>query len=157
MARKKPFWDESASASLNARARLPELVRAYFEEGRKLMSPAPSPAAMHRFRLHTKALRYTVELFRPCYGPGLDRRLSGLRKIQDCLGAMNDYATTKNLIASKLPAKDPERLRMSRLLTARAKRKCAEFRRYWQRSFDKQGEERRWMTYLARPRVSRGQ
>ena len=119
------------------------------------MVPAPSPAAMHRFRLHTKALRYTVELFRPCYGPGLDLRLAALRKIQDCLGAMSDYATTKDLIASKLPRGDPERLRLSRLLTARTRRKCAELRRYWGQSFDKRGEQQRWRTYLSRPRTPR--
>ena len=41
---------------------------------------------------------------------------------------------------------------MDRVLTARAKRKSLEFRRYWRQTFDKPGEDRRWLKYLSRPR-----
>ena len=43
---------------------------------------------------------------------------------------------------------------MDRVLTARAKRKSLEFRRYWRQTFDKPGEDQRWMNYLSRPRVA---
>jgi CHAD domain-containing protein len=152
MAKKRLLWDESASASSNARARLPAMIQSYFDQGRKIMGRSPSAAAMHPFRLETKALRYTLELFSPCFGPGLEGFLLSLRRIQDCLGALNDYATTRDLIAARLPKHTPDGEKMDRVLTARAKRKSLEFRRYWQQTFDKPGEDRRWMNYISRPR-----
>ena len=152
MAKKRLLWDESAGASSNARVRLPAMVQSYFDQGRKLMGSSSSAAAMHPFRLETKALRYTLELFRPCFGPGLEGFLLSLRRIQDSLGALNDYATTRDLIAARLPKHAPHREKMDRLLTARARRKSVEFRRYWRQTFDKPGEDRRWMNYISRPR-----
>ncbi len=152
MAKNKLLWDESASVSSNARVRLPAMLQAYFDQGRKLTSPSSSTVApMHPFRLETKALRYTLELFRPCFGPGLETFLLSLRKIQDSLGALNDYSTTKNLIAARLPKHSPERKKMGLVLTARIRRKSLEFRRYWRQTFDKPGADRRWMSYLSRP------
>ncbi len=116
------------------------------------MGSSSSAAAMHPFRLETKALRYTLELFRPCFGPGLEGFLLSLRRIQDSLGALNDYATTRDLIAARLPKHAPHREKMDRLLTARARRKSVEFRRYWRQTFDKPGEDRRWMNYISCPR-----
>jgi CHAD domain-containing protein len=153
MAKKKLLWDESASASANAGARLPVMLQSYFDLGRKVIGRSSSSVGpMHPFRLETKALRYTLELFRPCFGPGLEGFLLSLRKIQDSLGALNDYATTRDLIAAKLPKHAPERRKMDRVLAARARRKSLEFRRYWRQTFDKPGEDRRWKNYLSRPR-----
>jgi CHAD domain-containing protein len=145
-------WDESSSAAANARAVLPGVVCAYFKAGRELMGKNPRPAALHRFRLDTKALRYTIELFQPCYGPGLEHRLAILRKIQGCLGLISDYATTRGLVAARLGLNLPERVRIEALLAARSRRKFLELRRYWQRVVDRPGEERRWHNYLARSR-----
>lgn len=155
MAKKRLLWDESASASANARVRLPAMLEAYFGQGRKLVGRSPSSVGpMHPFRLETKALRYTLELFRPCFGPGLEGFLLSLRRIQDCLGALNDYVTTRGLIAGRLPKHAPEREKMERILTARTKRKTLEFRRYWRQTFDKAGEDQRWMNYISRPRTA---
>jgi len=155
MRKLKLQWDADSSAAANVRTRLPGWARAYFLEGRKLACAVTTPAAMHRFRLDTKAFRYTLELFRPCYGPGLELRLAAMRKIQDFLGAISDYATTKGLISSRLPEDSPDRLRLERYLDGRSRRKAAEFRRYWQTTFDRPGEERRWLNYLSRPRLPR--
>ena len=152
MAKKRLLWDESASASSNAGVRLPAMLESYFDQGRKLTGRSPSVGPMHPFRLETKALRYTLELFRPCFGPVLEGFLLSLRRIQDCLGALNDYATTRDLIAARLPKHTPDRKKLNRVLTARAKRKSVEFRRYWRQTFDKPGEERRWVNYISRPR-----
>ena len=150
MAKTNITWDEASSAVQNARAKLPKLIGAYFGEGRKLMDPSTSPAVMHRFRLETKAVRYTLELFRACYGPGLGRYLTALARIQDFLGAINDCETTRDLIASKLPAGSADRIQMERILTACMRRKWSELRRYWRQTFDRPGEERRWLNYLSR-------
>jgi CHAD domain-containing protein len=150
MAKKRMEWDEAASTPANARERLPAIAQSYFDQGRKLLDPSSSTSAMHRFRLETKAFRYTLELFRPCFGPALDRYLSGLREIQDCLGALNDCAATSDLIAEKLPKHNPGRLKIEAFLAQRGRRESAKFRRYWRTTFDSPGQEQRWLRYLSR-------
>jgi len=151
MAKNKYIWNQSTSASANAREQLPKLLQEYFKYGRELMQSSSAPAAMHRFRLETKALRYTLELFRPCYGPGLERLLASLRKLQDCLGELNDCAATQRMLAARLPKQAPARLRMDQLLKGRIKRKSAELKRYWWETFDRPDEETRLVGYLSRP------
>jgi CHAD domain-containing protein len=126
------------------------MLRDYFETGRKLMAEESSAKALHQFRLDTKRARYTLELFRPLYGPGLETPLAGLRRIQDYLGAISDCDTTKETIAGALPETAPERGRLAGLLDARAKRSSTALRKYWRQTFDKPGDERRWTLYLAR-------
>jgi CHAD domain-containing protein len=143
-------WDGALSAGTNARRRLPELIRNYYEAGREVTGGAAAPEALHRFRLRTKRVRYTVELFRACYGPGLDGWLAGVREIQNHLGAVSDCATTCGLVAA-IPAEDsPGRERLALYLKRREAREAAAFRRYWQRTFDKPGEARRWVAYFGR-------
>jgi CHAD domain-containing protein len=143
-------WDESASAIENARRKLPPLALAYIEEGRKLAHGPVPDEALHRFRLRTKRLRYTLEFFRACYGPGLERRLEMLRQIQDLLGDINDCAVTREVAVRKLPARSAERQAVDGFVRRRAQQKIAQFRRYWQTVVDLPGEDRRWRNYLAR-------
>ncbi len=130
-------WDTAADAAGNARQYLPPLAESYFASGRKLMRGRWSSADFHAFRLQTKRLRYTLELFRPCYGPGLERCLDGLRGLQDFLGAISDCAT----IAELLP-------QHRKLLAARSREATDGLRRHWKEHFDRPGEERRWLRYL---------
>jgi CHAD domain-containing protein len=150
MAKKRVEWDEAASASANARAGLPAVAQSYFELGRELLDPSSAHSAMHRFRLETKAFRYTLELFRPCFGPALERYLGGLREIQDCLGALNDCAATRDLIAEKLPKHALEREQTEAFLVGQGNRQAARFRRYWRTTFDAPGQQQRWLRYLSR-------
>lgn len=147
---KRVKWDDAASAGASARAHLPALLHDYCEEGRALAGGALSAERLHEFRLATKRLRYTVEMFRACYGPGLDRWLAALRQIQDHLGAISDCAATAELVAAKLPKESPARLQIEHSLAGRARREAAAFRRYWQSAFDAPGESRRWAAYFAR-------
>jgi CHAD domain-containing protein len=149
VAKKHHRFGDSASAPAGARALLPKMFKRYLAQGRKLAGHSPEPAAIHGFRLETKVFRYTLELFRPCYGPGLERRLAYLKEIQNHLGAISDYAATGKLIAASLPGQSPERLKLERILTRRMRRKWAEFDRYWRLTFDTPAEERRWLNYLA--------
>jgi CHAD domain-containing protein len=143
-------WDELASPGANARRRLPELVRSYYEDGRKVTSGDAAPDSLHEFRLRTKKLRYTVELFRSCYGPGLDRWLATLRQIQDHLGAISDCATTRKTCRAALAKGSADGERLESYLNGRAAREVAAFQRYWRDEFDKTGEARRWEIYLRR-------
>ena len=138
-----PVWDVKKSAPKNAARKLPPLAGRYFKAGRELVNRRGSLEVLHQFRLETKRFRYTLELFRPCYGPGLDKRLTSLRKIQDLLGELNDCVTTQNILGRKQNI-------LAEFLQRRIARKRRELTRYWQSSFDAPGRERWWSDYLER-------
>jgi Flp pilus assembly CpaE family ATPase len=92
--------------------------------------------------LDTKRLRYTLELFRPCYGPGLEARLQGLQRVQQLLGEVNDAVATAALL--------PMGARGRRFLENRAVAKAREFRKHWAEAMDAPGQEDRWTAYLSR-------
>ena len=143
-------WDERAGAPANARRELPHLAASYFARVRALLAEDPSPAKLHRLRLLTKRLRYTLELFRPCYGPGLDTRLAALRRIQQSLGEVNDSAAAGRLVSRSMSAASPQRARILHFLEERAAAKAEEFRKDWAAVFDAPGQELWWTTYLVR-------
>src|ERR1700682_1410987 len=84
-------WKPSRSVIENASSVLPKLVEKYFKSGRTAADGKRSPKELHRFRFRTKQFRYSLELFRPVYGPSLDRRLNSLRGLQAALGKLSDY------------------------------------------------------------------
>jgi CHAD domain-containing protein len=131
----------AASAAENARSLLPKLADEYFEAGRKAAGRKRSPKALHRFRIATKRFRYALELFRPVYGPSLDRRLKALHGLQHVLGTISDYQTIREL----LPRDEARDARFERAL----RRKSKEFRQRWD-VFDSAGQLKRWKTYLGR-------
>jgi CHAD domain-containing protein len=143
-------WEERAGAAVNARRELPHLAASYFARVRALLADDPSAPKLHRLRLVTKRLRYTLELFRPCYGPGLDTRLAALRRIQQSLGEVNDSAAAGRLVSKSMSAASPQRARILHFLEERAAAKAEEFRKDWSEVFDAPGQERWWTTYLAR-------
>ena len=143
-------WEERAGAAVNARRELPHLAASYFERVRALLADDPSPVKLHRVRLLTKRLRYTLEPFRPCYGPGLDTRLSALRRIQQSLGEVNDSIAAGRLLSHSMSTASPQRARLLNFLEGRAAVKAQEFRKDWAEVFDAPGQELWWTTYLAR-------
>lgn len=144
MAKPKPIeWNASATAGENAVAALPRLARKYFRAGRTLLRGKPSPTTLHRFRLETKRFRYTLELFRLCYGPGLDLRLEKLREIQVHLGEISDCSATIELLGR---AEQP----FAGFLKRRMAAKIGALHRYWQETFDAAGQEIWWTQYLTR-------
>jgi len=146
----QPTWDDRAGATANARRELPQLAASYFAEVRALLAGDPSAVELHRIRLLTKRLRYTLELFRPCYGPGLETRLAALHRIQQSLGEVNDSAAVGLLLSKSMSTASPQRARILRYLEERAAVKAQEFRQDWGEVFDASGQERWWTTYLAR-------
>jgi len=147
---KKIAWEDAKSVAENARRELPRRTAPYFQAGRKLVTSKMSTKALHRFRLETKRFRYSLELFVPVYGPGLERRLASLRWIQDCLGEINDCVTTRRLLmAGRKQARGPlARLlvRLDRLVETKRR----QFARHWQTSFDAPGQVEKWEQYLSR-------
>jgi CHAD domain-containing protein len=142
-------WDERRSAGENARRELPGLVSCYFSYVREELAKDPAPARLHRLRLATKRLRYTLELFRPCYGPGLETRLAVLRKVQQRLGDLNDCVASWDLL-SKAMSRSPQRARIEKFLRERARQQARDFRDEWRQLFETPGREEWWTGYLAR-------
>jgi CHAD domain-containing protein len=134
----------------NARQHLPQLVADYFAHGRELLASYPKPVELHALRLATKRLRYTLELFRWCYGPGLATRIAGLRELQQMLGEINDTAAAARTLDRVLNGSSPERSRIDGFLRREGEAKAASFRRHWQEVFDAPGQELWWTSYLAR-------
>ncbi len=129
----------SQSVAENAREVLPKMARKYFQAGRDAVSEKKPPEELHGFRLETKRFRYTLELFRPAYGPQLDRYLSALRALQGALGKVSDYQAIQRVV-------DGDRLLQAQI-RQELKKKVKALRHEW-RSFDSEGVLKRWRTYL---------
>ena len=148
--KKTARWNANEGAALNAKRELPPLAAAYFARVRETLGHRPKPSDLHKLRLLSKRLRYTVELFRPCYGPGLRERIAALRRIQQCLGELNDCVTAKTIVARHSSKGSPVRDKFDRFMDQQRQSKIEQFRREWAEQFDAPGKERWWMDYLAR-------
>src|SRR5215472_535201 len=123
-------WLPGAEAAENARTRLPKLVAAYFAEGRKLIEDNPAPADLHALRLATKKVRYTLELFKSCYGAGLNERISVLKSLQQMLGDINDTVAAERTIEAALGWRTPEVEKVASFLRGRGEAKANAFKRH---------------------------
>jgi CHAD domain-containing protein len=141
-------WNPRLGAAANARLHLPAMVRAYFKQVRELLVADPPPAELHAIRLATKRVRYTLELFRPCYGPGLKIRLAALQRLQQVLGEVNDCAAAERLIDSLIPSSG-SRQRVQTFLRRRAAAIAVVLRKEWG-TFDAPRQEQWWLQYLAK-------
>src|SRR3974377_2562451 len=81
---------------------MPRLVSTYFSPVREFLAGDPTPPELHQLRLASKRLRYTLELFRPCYPAGMEVRLDALKKLQDWLGDINDAVASARLLSEHL-------------------------------------------------------
>ena len=139
-------WDQRAGVAANARRELPPMVSAYFSRVRDSLEEGAAPRKLHRLRLASKRLRYTLELFRPCYPAGLEHRLDALKKLQDWLGEVNDAVASARLLRGALKRQPKVR----KFLEDRAAAQAAEFVRHWKEAFDAAGQEAWWTGFLAR-------
>ena len=144
----RKIWQPTKSAAKNAEIVLPPLAQRFFRDGRKAVKSSKVPEALHAFRLKVKRFRYTIELFRPCYGPGLEKRLRSLKGLQDYLGALSDLDTTATLLRQPGFRKLPERASIRQLLKSRVAENTEAFVKHWREEFDAPGQERQWATYL---------
>jgi CHAD domain-containing protein len=139
-------WDKRTGVAANARRQLPPMVAAYFSQVREFLAADAPPRRLHRVRLASKRLRYTLELFRPCYPAGLEERLEALKKLQDWLGEVNDAVASGSLLRAALKRQPKVR----KFLEDRAGEKAAEAVRYWKETFDAPGQEAWWTDFLAK-------
>jgi hypothetical protein len=144
------LWQESRPAAECARQVLPKLAADFFHEGRRIVSAAPSIQDLHELRLALKRFRYALELFRPCYGSGLEQRLEALKGLQDHLGDMNDCEVVAKLVESTLPEADDVGTFLQ-FLKARGEQEQESVLLQWRDVFDAPGQEDWWVEYLTRP------
>ena len=95
---------------------------------------------MHQLRLEAKRVRYTLEIFEKAYGKKTNPVLASLKGLQEKLGAINDCATTLEMIREDRTAAAAVR----RLAGERE----AEFREYWKKHFGPR-ERVRWKAVLS--------
>jgi CHAD domain-containing protein len=141
---KKP-WKDTLPLRDNLRRKMPKLAREFFAEGRTALADGTSWDLMHQFRLRAKRFRYTLEMFRPAYGRGLETRIDAVRKIQTLLGDINDCIVTTELLGNSAAVQKAQ-ARLKRT----ADSKLEKLREFWAGSFDAEGQEQRWMNYLTR-------
>ena len=126
-------------AAENARRLLPAMMDQLFRAGRNAARLDSSRRRMHRFRLETKRVRYTLELFEPVYGRKTNQILAALKGLQEKLGAINDCATTLEMIR-----RDRDAAAAVRRLSGRREE---EFREHWKKHFGAR-ERIRWKAVL---------
>lgn len=141
-------WDPMMGAGENVRLRLPAVVAEFFALGRSAATGA-DPAQFHAFRLAAKRFRYTLEIFRPLYGPGLELRIEAVRRIQSMLGDRQDFAVLSARLRNTLNPSEAllEALRAS---DERGREIEERFGAYWREEFDLPGAEVRWIRYFVR-------
>ena len=122
-----------------ARRLLPPMIEELFRAGSGAAQPNSTRLRMHRLRLKAKGVRYTLEIFEPVYGRKTSHMLEALKGLQERLGAINDCATTLEMIRRDLDATTSVR----RLAAERE----AEFRTFWKRHFEPR-ERLRWKAAL---------
>ena len=97
------------------------------------------PRALHRLRIAAKKLRYTMELL-----PFSLDRLEPIKELQSKLGDINDYESTRRLVA-----KEGASRKILEGLKQAQEKKTKQFRRFWERQFS--GKEDGWRTILSHP------
>ncbi|HTM48772.1 MAG TPA: CHAD domain-containing protein [Bryobacteraceae bacterium] len=118
---------------------LPDLAEQFFERGSRAADGGADE--IHRFRVAAKKLRYTLELFLPLYGSGLDSWLDRVRNIQ-ALAARIDHASA---LRRRLADDDGK---TAAALDRQQDRQMAEFRREWTRNFADVTEASRRIAHL---------
>lgn len=142
-------WNNSEAIAPNLRRVLAKRWQEYLDTGQDAFSTKRSWTELHEFRIQTKRIRYTLELFEDYYGPAYEGLLERLRKMQNHLGDVNDLIAARQLLKK---AAGTDEIREQ--LKGRAERKLAQTRTYWRKEFSDEAAAR-WTRYLrtqARPK-----
>jgi len=119
--------DPGGSVAEHAKRLLPTMMEDFFQAGREAARPGSTHLRMHRLRLEAKRVRYTIELFEPVYGERTKPILEPLKELQDRLGAINDCATTLEMVRRDKGA--------AAAVQGLAVKREADFREYWGKHF----------------------
>lgn len=123
-------WKQVLSPSSDVPALQESVIRLmedFFDHGDRAAQPGRSYESIHRFRVLSKQLRYTLELTEPRGSA----KLQTLKGVQDLLGGLNDCVVAADIV-SEVDAATPVVTRKVRNLIP--KRELA-FRVYWRKTF----------------------
>lgn len=128
-----------------AAALMAELIPRYWQSGEVAAQSAASWTDLHQFRLATKHLRYTMELFASAYARGAPARLEVLKRVQTHLGNVNDCDTARGLAAI---AGDTA---LDAWLAQRQQAERERFAKTWAEERKRSRAGANWVRYFARP------
>jgi CHAD domain-containing protein len=148
-----PPWRLEEITQVNAARVLPALAASFLANGDKAVRPETSEVKLHAFRLNAKEFRYTLEAFRPLYGPTLDRHIANVRRVQTVLGDLNDCRATADLLGRFDTVAAVEVERMRQFLEERKGELRAKFVEAW-RAFYGEDKARQALTRYLRTRVA---
>ena len=121
-----------------------ELIPQYWDAGDAAAQPEADWQDLHRFRLATKHLRYTMELFAPVYGRAVAARLDVLKRVQTHLGKVNDCDTARSLEPIRGDAA------LDNWLVARQHSEREKFIATWAQERVRSGAGAAWVRYFKR-------
>ncbi len=136
---------EVPPARVLAAGLLAGLVPAYWKAGDVAARSEASWSDLHSFRLATKHLRYTMELFAATCGRGVAERLDVLKRVQTHLGEVNDCDTARGL---DVIANDTA---LAGWLAARQKTEREKFIKTWAEERKRSRGGANWVRYFSRP------
>ncbi|MBC7928012.1 MAG: CHAD domain-containing protein [Bryobacteraceae bacterium] len=136
-------WRGKQSVGDNLRTAMPQLADEWFTAGDEALVPGRTWDEIHQFRLLTKRFRYTLEIFRPAYGPSMVRRIEQLRGLQGLLGEINDAVVTAGLLAD-FPGNESNRKR----LLSKADKLLLDLFQLWAKDFSPATCRAGWKRYL---------
>jgi len=143
----KPASEPAASGA--ARKILPRMLKHYLRRGRRAARGDTPDEELHRFRIATKEMRYTLDLFAPLYGDGIGEITEQLKMVQTHLGSIHDCAVTRELVDD--PPASAGKKDILRELEKRRARKTERFLRDYQSHFGDKEALRHWKKTLRRP------
>lgn len=128
---------------------LPRLVGRYFARGRRLVKNQAPNEALHRFRIRTKRVRYTLELYADLFPEAVGASLEAFQRIQQVLGELQD----QRMFAARLKQQaraDPDHSGEYEALRRAAGKKQAALRKAFFRAWKKLEKSRAERTLLRR-------
>jgi len=130
---------KATSAAQDGNGSLMEAVHRVFKDAKKLRQAKQ----LHRLRIATKKLRYTLELIDPRHP-----RMADIKQLQSELGRINDFRTTRAMLKD-----DPQAQPVRDELKRKQRSKVRQFRRKWSPVFDDPPTEETWVRDFSRLRA----
>jgi len=122
-------WLKAPPGDARPAVPLSRLSREFLDAGRAAAKAETSLKQMHKFRLLVKRFRYTLEILEASGNPPIDV----LRDLQDRLGAINDCATTAELL-DDMGVSASEKRRIKTAINRLIAHRTADFRVYWRKA-----------------------
>ncbi|MBI3665341.1 MAG: CHAD domain-containing protein [Acidobacteria bacterium] len=136
------------SARENAARMLPRLAQELLDAGDRAIARGYAAKRLHPLRILSKRFRYSLEFFRPCFGPAMDSYLTQVKDLQQSLGELNDcYSSTA--FYQRLSLNQDKSL--PAVLQHREEQLLEKFRAQWRQGFQHDPWRQRLLRYLAHP------